>query len=99
MCHHIKKPPLVGVGPVWWHSLINVSRFGLFLVEWFDPRAMMAPSQSICALICVRRLLRLGVDGHNARVAVGNLLAIRVFRERFSYFKYCRAKSESSLLY
>ena len=42
MCHHMKKPPLVGVGPVRWHASINVSIFGLFLVAWFDPRAMMA---------------------------------------------------------
>ena len=41
---------------------------------------------------------RLGVDTHHAQVAVGNSLAIRVFQERFPYFKYCRAKSESSLL-
>ena len=46
----------------------------------------------------VRRLLRLGVDAHHARVAVGDSLAIRVFWERFPYFIYYRAKSESSLL-
>jgi hypothetical protein len=46
----------------------------------------------------IRRLLRLDVDVHHARVAVGHLLAIRIFWERFPYFKYCRAKSKSSLL-
>ncbi len=43
-------------------------------------------------------VLRLGVNAHHARVTVGNLLAIRVFRERFPYFKYCRAKSKSLLI-
>jgi hypothetical protein len=34
-------------------------------------------------------LLRLGVDAHHARVTVGDLLAIRVFRGKgFAYFKY-----------
>ena len=45
-----------------------------------------------------QEVLRLGVDAHHARVAVGNSLAIRVFQERFPFFKYCRAKSKSSLL-
>jgi hypothetical protein len=38
------------------------------------------------------------VDAHHAQVAVGDLLMIRVFRERFPYFKYCRAKNKNSLL-
>ena len=33
-------------------------------------------------------VLRLGVDAHHARVAVGNQLEIRGFRKRFPYFKY-----------
>jgi hypothetical protein len=45
-----------------------------------------------------QEVLRLGVDAHHARVAVGDSLVTRVFRERFPYFKYCRAKSKSSLL-
>ncbi len=32
------------------------------------------------------------------RMAVGDQLAIRVFREGFPYFKYCKNKGESSLL-
>ncbi len=42
-------------------------------------------------------VLRLGVDAHHAQAVVGNSLGNRVFRERFPYFKYSRAKSESSL--
>jgi hypothetical protein len=33
-----------------------------------------------------RCLLKLGVDAHHARVAVGNLPAIRVFWEKVSIF-------------
>jgi hypothetical protein len=33
------------------------------------------------------------------RMAVGDQLVKRVFREEFPYFKYCRTKSKSSLLF
>ncbi len=45
-----------------------------------------------------QEVFRLGVDMHHAQVVADNLLAIRVFRERFPYFKYFRAKSNISLL-
>ncbi len=38
-------------------------------------------------MVC-QEVPRLGVDAHHAQVAVSNSLAIRVFRERFPYFKY-----------
>ncbi len=38
------------------------------------------------------------MDAHHARVAVGDSLAIRVFREKFVYFKYGKIGESYSLV-
>ena len=42
-----------------------------------------------------QEVLRLGVDAHHAQVVVGDLLAIRVFREGFLYFKFVELQARA----